>query len=60
MTDSIAWQKEHFSKPYELFDIKAVDKKQKELSRVLTQQEFDSFVFGYRVFGENKGFVPKK
>jgi hypothetical protein len=59
MSDSIAWQKAHYKEPYEMFDIKAVDKKQKELGRMLTKEEFDSFVFGCRQFGEKKGVVLK-
>jgi hypothetical protein len=59
VSDSIAWQKEHFTRPYEMFDIRAVDQKQKELGRVLTESEFETYVFGYRKFGKDKGFVPK-
>jgi hypothetical protein len=62
MTDAVMWQKEHFAKPYEVFNIKAVDEKQKELGRVLSHEEFDEFVYGYRCFGKSKGFtaVQKK
>jgi hypothetical protein len=49
MSEAIAWQKEQFSKPYELFDIRAVDQKQKELGRVLTLEEFAVYVFGYQM-----------
>jgi hypothetical protein len=59
-TDALAWQKEHFAKPYEVFDIRAVSEMQKELGRVLTRSEFDEFVYGYRCFGKDRGFTEKR
>jgi hypothetical protein len=59
MTDAVKWQIEHFAKPYDVFDIKEVARKQKELGRTLTMDEYEVYVVGQRFLGREKGFVAK-
>ncbi|MDR0596224.1 MAG: hypothetical protein LBG50_01625 [Clostridiales Family XIII bacterium] len=46
--DMLAWQKEQFSRPQEVIDIRAIISKQAELGRVLTEEEVGAFIVGHR------------